>query len=86
MRFREAPEVMSFHELAGFELLLGLLMGVLGKKGLGVPSASCKVPEVWNVDTVSVIEYSVVVVVIVRKHIFGTFQDAMAGCREKIRH
>ena len=76
---------MSFHELAGFELLLGLLMGVLGKKGLGVPSASCKVPEVWNVHTVTVVEDSVVVIVIVRNHIFGTFQDAMAGCREKIR-
>ena len=85
MRFREAPEVMVFHELAGFKLLLGLLMGVLGKEGLGVPCASCKVPEVWDVNTVPVIAYSVIVVVVVIKHIFGTFQDAMAGCREKIR-
>ena len=76
---------MISHELTGFELLLGLLMGVLGKKGLGVPRASCKVTEIWDVNNILAIEYSMIVVVVVVKHIFGTFQDAVAGCREKIR-
>jgi hypothetical protein len=84
MRFREAPEVMIFHELTGFKLLLGLLMGVLGKKGLGVPRASCKVTEVWDVNTILGIEYSMIVVIVVIKHIFGTFQDAVADCRKNI--